>query len=251
MKTIALFLRVLVGLAILSLFSAQGAQKTEMSPDEHRQALRDIVASLLDKYQNTRISPSSPDNALFEVIGNEARTSPEFVDALINLTAIEEVRPNTTEKLSPERLFPAAYELIGLRDIAESTIRASLVRPNLTARQRVVLGGVIRSIEAIRKRYSEQSPSDTKQTADGESSVDTKSENLGGARRVWPQKPGGNRLTDPSDNGGKIRAAAVAAAVPKTFVPSLLNDRFAVFGVVAAALAGFLFWFALRSKRGK
>ena len=114
---------------------AQTAPINNMLSEAQKQTLHNEASSLLQKYRELPISPESPDFRLFAIIGKAAQQNAEFIDELINLTAIQEAPPDTTEKISPTRLSPAGRELLIIGGGVKELVQARLDRGDLTAQQ--------------------------------------------------------------------------------------------------------------------
>lgn len=126
------------------------AQTPPINPilsESQKQTLYQEIHSLLQKYREVPLAPDSQDFGLFATVGKAAQTNPEFVDKLIDLTAIQEVPPDTTEKLSPTRLSPAGRELLIIGGGVKASIQARLDRGDLTTQQKAVLNDVIHFLD--------------------------------------------------------------------------------------------------------
>ena len=138
---------ILLTVLALSFQTALVAQTPAIHSTLSETELHQAIHTLLQKYREVPMARDSPDFSLFETVGKAAQANPAFLDKLIDLTAIQEVRPDTTELLSAMRLSPAGRELYKIGDGARAAIQVRLGRGDLTMVQRSVLDEVIHFLD--------------------------------------------------------------------------------------------------------
>lgn len=113
-------------------------------------SIRQDINVLQAKYKNVSIPEDSPDLKLFDRLRTAAHTTGQFIEELIDLTAISETQPQTTERFTPLSLSPAGGILCGLGitdPSVSSAIGARLAEGNLSELQSNVLNELLWSLE--------------------------------------------------------------------------------------------------------